>query len=203
MSNPIVIPKNLIPDPLIHNPSILLHCCCAPCSGGIITSLLDSGLMPTVLFYNPNIHPEDEYLLRKRTLTAFLEKTHVPFIDSDYNPDRWRKTTNGLEQEPQRGKRCSLCFQIRLDYSARLAAEKGFRILSSSFGISRWKDMDQVNQAGQQAAKKYNVIYWDYNWRKNGGQDLMREVTRRETFYEQTYCGCRYSVPPVPSQNPA
>jgi len=149
--------------------------------------------MPTVLFYNPNIHPEEEYLLRKRTLTAFLKKMGVAFIDSDYDPHTWFAATTGMEEEPQRGKRCTLCFQIRLNYSAKFANDNGFKVFTSSFGISRWKDMDQVNQAGRKAGEKYGVLYWDYHWRKGGGQDLMREITRQEAFYEQKYCGCRYS----------
>lgn len=189
------ISKNCIPESLmLHPSSLILHCCCAPCSGGIITALLEFGITPTVLFYNPNIHPEDEYLLRKRTLTAFLEKKHVPFFDSDYTPDLWFNTTAGMENEPQRGKRCSACFQMRLEYSAQFAKNNGFNIFTSSFGISRWKNMEQVNQAGKIAGEKYGILYWDYNWRKNGGQDLMRETTRQEGFYEQKYCGCRYSL---------
>ncbi len=118
----------------------------------------------------------------------------VPFIDSDYEPDRWFTATAGLENELQRGKRCSICFELRLDYAARLAKEQGFEVFTSSFGISRWKDMDQVNAAGEKAAQKYGIQYWDYNWRKNGGQDLMREITRQQDFYQQTYCGCQYSL---------
>lgn len=183
-----------LPESLLLNPSILLHCCCAPCSGGIITTLIRSGITPTVLFYNPNIHPEEEYRKRKHVLTDFLKKIKIPFVDADYDPDTWFNATTGMEEEPQRGKRCSTCFQIRLEYSAKFAKDNGFKIFTSSFGISRWKDMDQVNQAGRTAGEKYGVLYWDYNWRKNRGQELMREVTLQEAFYQQNYCGCRYSL---------
>lgn len=193
MTNPI-IPKDLIPDPVILNPStLLLHCCCAPCSGGIIRTLINAGILPTVLFYNPNIHPEEEYDLRKKTLITFLEKEDIPFIDSDYGHESWIKQTKGLENEPQRGRRCSECFGLRLEFSAKFAKENGFNVFTSSFGVSRWKDMDQVNQAGEEAAKKYGTIYWNYNWRKNGIQELMQETARQEQFYRQTYCGCEYS----------
>ena len=184
---------NIQPPNNVKN--ILFHCCCAPCSGGIIRTLLHSGITPTVLFYNPNIHPEEEYALRKATLMTFLEKLMLPFIDADYDPDRWLSATAGLKDEPQRGKRCTVCFELRLDYTAHIAKEKGFSVFATSCGISRWKDMDQVNRAGEKAAQKYGVTYWDYNWRKHGGQDLMREVTRQEDCYQQTYCGCRYSIP--------
>ena len=193
MQNP--IPKDLIPDPLILNPStLLLHCCCAGCAGGIITALMHSGITPTVLFYNPNIHPENEYLLRKAETVIFLNTHAVPFMDSDYDPQRWFEATTGLEHEPERGERCRVCFTFRLDHAARLARDNGFKVFTSTLGISRWKDIDQVNAAGQKAAEKYGVTYWDYNWRKKGGQDLIREVIRRENFYQQTYCGCQYSL---------
>ncbi|MEW5894780.1 MAG: epoxyqueuosine reductase QueH [Candidatus Omnitrophota bacterium] len=189
--------KNQKQSPKIEAPNreerILFHCCCAPCSGGIITLLEESGIRPTVLFFNPNIQPEAEYNLRKQTLTKFLTRKNIPFIDSDYDPQPWFDLMQGMENEPQRGKRCFECFKMRLEYSARLAKERGFNVLSSSFGISRWKDMDQVNSAGNEAAREHGIIYWDYNWRRKGGQDLMRRVTREQNFYQQTYCGCKYS----------
>ena len=86
---------------------LLLHCCCAPCSGGIIESLLESGIELTVLFYNPNIHPEEEYERRKGEIVRFIGKKDIPFVDSDYDPDIWFKRIKGLEAEPERGRRCS------------------------------------------------------------------------------------------------
>jgi len=176
-----------------HHNHILLHCCCAPCSGGIITAIQDAGLCQTVLFYNPNIHPEEEYLKRKQTITQFLEKNRIAFIDSDYDPAPWYQATTGLETEPQRGRRCEACFFMRLNYAAALAGKMGIQILTSSFGMSRWKDLEQVNRAGHQAAADHGIVYWDHNWRKKGGQDLASQVIRREAFYRQTYCGCEFS----------
>lgn len=173
--------------------NVLLHCCCAPCSGGIIKTLKNSGIIPTVLFYNPNIQPKEEYELRKRTLLAFLSKETIPFIDADYDPEAWISKTKGMEGDPQRGERCSTCFSMRLEYCAKLAKEKGFTVITSTFGISRWKDIDQVNTIGKEITQKYGIIYWDFNWRKNGGQNLMLEISRQEQFYQQTYCGCKYS----------
>jgi len=174
--------------------NVLLHCCCAPCSGGIILTLKESGIKPTVLFYNPNIHPQEEYALRKSTLLKFLTKEEIDFIDADYTPDDWFARTKGLEEEPQRGRRCDQCFLMRLEYAARLARDQGFKIFTSSFGISRWKDMDQVNRAGHAAANQYGVIYWDFNWRKNNGSLFASQVAKNEGFYIQRYCGCRYSL---------
>lgn len=189
-----IIPKKFIPDSLIRHPSsLLLHSCCAPCTGGIIKTLLNSGVTPTVLFYNPNIHPEEEYEHRKDTLLKFLYKENIAFIDADYDPDLWFQKTAGLEDEKEQGKRCDQCFALRLEFSAKTAQERGFQVFFSSFGISRWKDLAQVNRAGSAAAAKYNVLYWDYNWRKNGGQELMAEIARQEQFYQQSYCGCKFS----------
>jgi len=157
-------------------------------------TLKASGIAPTVLFYNPNIHPKEEYELRKSTLLKFLTKQEIAFIDADYTPEDWHFRTKGLEHEPQRGKRCEQCFLLRLEYAARLARDRGFKVLTSSFGISRWKDMEQVNRAGHSAANKQGIIYWDHNWRKNSGSLLSSEISKKESFYLQQYCGCDISL---------
>lgn len=173
---------------------VLLHSCCAPCSGEVIEALHASDIDFTVYFYNPNIHPFEEYEKRKKENARFAEKLGVPFIDADYDPDMWFARIKGLEAEPERGKRCTECFGLRLERSALYAHENGFPILTSSFGISRWKDMNQVNASGERAAARYtDVIYWDYDWRKGGGSVRMIEIAKRENFYRQQYCGCTFS----------
>ncbi|MCK5012590.1 MAG: epoxyqueuosine reductase QueH [Candidatus Omnitrophica bacterium] len=174
---------------------VLLHCCCAPCSGGIIESLLESSIDPTVLFYNPNIHPEKEYEIRKAEIVRFAKKMNIPFVDSDYDQDIWFKRVKGLELEPERGKRCRVCFDIRLERAALFAMEHGFKIFTSNFGISRWKDRHQVNKSGIRAASRYpDLVYWTYNWRQQNGSQRMYETTKHEQFYRQKYCGCIYSL---------
>jgi len=173
---------------------VLLHSCCAPCSGEVIEALYASGIDFTVYFYNPNIHPIEEYEKRKKENARFAKKLGVPFIDADYNPDAWFARVKGLEAEPERGKRCTECFGLRLERSALYAHENGFPVLTSSFGISRWKDMKQVNACGARAAARYpDVVYWDYDWRKGGGAVRMIEIAKREEFYRQQYCGCTFS----------
>jgi predicted adenine nucleotide alpha hydrolase (AANH) superfamily ATPase len=184
--------KLLLPQP---GARVLLHSCCAPCSGEVIEALHESDIDFAVYFYNPNIHPQEEYEKRKAENARFASKLGVPFIDADYDPDRWFERVEGLEQEPERGKRCTQCFGMRLERSALYAHEHGFLILTSSFGISRWKDMAQVNACGHLAAARYDdVNYWDYNWRKDGGAERMVNITSREGFYRQDYCGCTYSL---------
>ncbi|ARG96538.1 epoxyqueuosine reductase QueH [Legionella micdadei] len=174
---------------------LLLHSCCAPCSGEVMEALLYSKINFSIFFYNPNIHPVQEYEIRKNENIVFAKKHNIPFIDADYDKDNWFTRVKGLEWEPERGKRCTACFDMRFERTALYAYEHGFSVISSSLGISRWKDMNQINEAGVRAASRYpNMKYWTYNWRKNGGAARMYEIAKRENFYKQEYCGCVYSL---------
>lgn len=174
---------------------LLLHSCCAPCSSEIITALLVLDIELTVFFYNPNIHPFKEYELRKAENKQFASKHHIPFIDADYDVDNWFTRTKGMEFEPERGPRCEVCFDMRLERTALYAYEHGFKVFTSSAGISRWKDFNQVNKCGIRAAQRYpGLTYWTYNWRKQGGSQRMIAIAKREHFYQQEYCGCVHSL---------
>lgn len=190
--------SELIREPLclpLGKTRLLLHSCCAPCSGEVMEALMASSIDFTIFFYNPNIHPIQEYLIRKEENVRFAEKHAIPFIDADYDKENWFERINGLEWEPERGKRCTACFDMRFERTALYAAEHGFDVISSSLGISRWKDMNQINDAGVRAASRYpELTYWTYNWRKNGGSERMYEIAKRESFYKQEYCGCVYSL---------
>ncbi|MFK7305514.1 epoxyqueuosine reductase QueH [Acinetobacter baumannii] len=177
-----------------HN-KLLLHSCCAPCSGEVMESLIESNIKFSIFFYNPNIHPVKEYLIRKEENIRFAEKHNIPFIDADYDTDNWFARAKGMENEPERGIRCTMCFDMRFERTALYAYENGFSLISSSLGISRWKNMAQINDCGIRAASHYpDIQYWDYNWRKNGGSSRMIEISKREEFYQQEYCGCVYSL---------
>lgn len=192
---------------------ILLHSCCAPCSCSIIQRMVESGIEPTVYFYNPNISPKEEYEHRKREVIRFVQKIKVPFVDADYEVDGWLEATQGHEEDAERGKRCTICFEMRLGKTAAYAAGNGFKVFATSLGISRWKDLDQVNRAGRRAAMKClaslagqsiyggraaslfpGLAYWDHNWRLDGGQEKMERIIKEENIYRQNYCGCRYSL---------
>ncbi|MBU0469763.1 MAG: epoxyqueuosine reductase QueH [Candidatus Omnitrophica bacterium] len=174
---------------------VLLHSCCAPCSGNILERMVDSEIDITVFYYNPNIYPQDEYEQRKKENKIFALKLNIPFIDADYDQSNWLDQVQGMENEPERGKRCSKCFDIRMQKSAQFANENGFNIFATSLGISRWKDLSQVNNSGITAAKAYTTLtFWDFNWRKEGGSILMYETSQRERFYRQKYCGCMFSL---------
>lgn len=185
--------EKLIPPK--NHAKVLLHSCCAPCSGEVIQAMVESGINLTIFFYNPNIHPKKEYEIRKDENVKYAKKLGIDFIDADYDVQNWFKRAKGLELEPERGKRCTMCFDMRFERTALFAYENGFEIITSSLGISRWKDMDQINQCGIKSTSKYpGISYWTYNWRKNGGSSRMYEIAKDESFYKQEFCGCVYSL---------
>lgn len=191
--------QNLPKRPQITAPNehnrVLLHSCCAPCSCDVIARMAESGIDLAIFFYNPNIHPREEYLIRKDENIRFAQKHNIPFIDADYDRENWFARAKGLEWKPERGKRCAMCFDMRFERTALYAHEHGFKVFTSSLGITRWKNMDQVNECGMRAASRYpGMVYWTYNWRKMGGSQRMYELSKQEGFYQQEYCGCVYSL---------
>jgi len=183
----------------LHTPNgektVLLHSCCAPCAGELMEFMLESDIEPVIFFYNPNIHPKKEYEIRKNENIRFAEKLGVKFVDADYDVQNWFHRAKGMEYEPERGIRCTACFDMRFERTALYAYENGFTLFTSSLGISRWKNMEQINDCGVRAAGHYpGITYWDYNWRKKGGSARMYEIAKRENFYKQEYCGCIYSL---------
>lgn len=178
-----------------YEPKVLLHCCCAACTGEIIELLIDSNIQPAVFFCNPNIMPEQEYELRKKDVMRFAKQKGVIVIDSDYSPQKWLSFVEVFKNEPEGGKRCEACFLSRLKETARCAHVNGFSIFTSTLGISRHKNFKLVTSCGQQAAKEYpGLKYWDYNWRKKGGSMRMPIIADKHKFYLQDYCGCIFSL---------
>lgn len=174
---------------------LLLHSCCAPCSGEIIEAIHYSDIEFTIYFYNPNIHPRDEYNLRKDENKRFAEKLNIPFVDDDYDRENWFHKAQGMQNEPERGIRCTMCFDMRFDKTAEHAYENGFDTICSTLGISRWKNLKQINICGERSAGLYpNMNYWTYNWRQLGGSKRMLDISKQEKFYMQEYCGCAYSL---------
>jgi predicted adenine nucleotide alpha hydrolase (AANH) superfamily ATPase len=175
--------------------NVLLHSCCAPCSGPLIESMHEAGIELTIFFYNPNIHPKQEYEIRKNENKRYADKLKIEFVDADYDVQNWFAQAKGMENEPERGVRCTMCFDMRFLRTAFHASQNNFKIFTSSLGISRWKNMEQINDCGIRAAKAYDgITYWTYNWRKNGGAERMYNLAKEESFYKQRYCGCIYSL---------
>lgn len=181
--------------PPVEGGRVLLHSCCAPCSGEVMEAIAASGIEFAIYFYNPNIHPREEYELRKQENIRFAEKHSIPFVDADYDKDNWFQRVKGLEWEPERGTRCTACFDMRFERTALHAHEHGYPVITSCLGISRWKNLAQINDCGVRAAARYpGMKYWEFNWRKKGGSSRMLEISKEERFYQQEYCGCIYSL---------
>lgn len=173
---------------------LLLHSCCAPCAGEVMEAIHYSGIEFTIYFYNPNIHPREEYNIRKDENKRFADKKNIPFVDADYDRDNWFKKADGMQDEPERGIRCTMCFDMRFEKTAEYAFEHNFDVICSTLGISRWKNLSQINACGERAAYLYpGMSYWTYNWRQLGGSKRMLDISKDEKFYMQEYCGCAYS----------
>ena len=130
---------------------ILLHACCAPCSGAVLECLRDSGIRPVVFFSNSNIAPRAEYELRLSELRRYTDLLGVELVEDEYDHGAWLSAVRGLEDEPERGRRCEACFRFRLRRAAQYAASRGLPVLATTLASSRWKDLDQVNAAGCEA----------------------------------------------------
>lgn len=188
-------PKPLIVTAPHGEDKVLLHACCAPCSGAIIECLLRSGIRPTVFFSNANIFPQEEYMHRKDECVRYSLSLGLDIVDDDWSHEDWLEAVKGLEAAPERGPRCLRCFSYRLERAARYAADNGFKLLTTTLASSRWKSLDQVNSAGQRACSHVEgVEWWDMNWRKGGLQERRGEIIREMNFYNQLYCGCEFSL---------
>lgn len=188
--------KLLLPDgSKAEGHEVLLHACCAPCSSAIVECMLRNGMKPTVFFSNSNIYPFQEYETRKQEIIRFLAQQGVPYIEDEYNHDEWRKAVTGLENEPERGSRCSVCFQFRLKRAAAYAQTHGIHLLTTTLASSRWKNIKQIDMAGHIAVEDCpDVEWWEQNWRKGGLQMRRNELLHINDFYNQLYCGCEFSL---------
>ena len=136
---------------------VLLHCCCAPCSSAILEWMMQHDVRPVIFYCNPNIFPEEEYLIRKNEITRYAAELGLTIIDDDYDHEAWLSYIAGLEHEPERGSRCLECFKYRLLRSARKARELGIETFTTTLASSRWKRLDQINAAGHWAAAQANA----------------------------------------------
>ena len=174
---------------------ILLHACCAPCSSAIVEWLLAHEITPIIYYYNPNIFPREEYEIRKNESKRHAESLRIQWIDGDYKHESWCQQIQGLEDEPERGKRCAMCFRLRLLATARVAKEMNIPFFATTLASSRWKNLEQINTAGEWAAAQIgDVAFWAQNWRKGGLQQRRNELLKQYNFYNQQYCGCEFSM---------
>ena len=187
-------------------PSLLLHSCCAPCSSYVL-EYLSQFFNITVLYYNPNISPKDEYLYRlqeeKRFISEMKFKNPVKILDCDYNADEFFTVAKGLEKEPEGGKRCEKCFDLRLDFTAKTAKENKFDYFATTLTISPLKNANLINQIGESLAEKYNVKYLSSDFKKKEGYKRSITLSKEYNLYRQNYCGCIYSKVESDKNNPA
>jgi len=175
--------------------NVLLHTCCAPCSSAIIEWMLNNGIRPIIFYFNPNIYPEEEYLIRKSECTRYALSKGVEIVDGDYDHNLWLQYITGFENEPERGIRCLLCFKMRLLATARLAHEMDISGFTTTLASSRWKNLVQISSAGNWAALQFeNVEFWSKNWRRDGLSERRRILLKDNGFYNQKYCGCEFSA---------
>lgn len=201
--------KDVIQAPMGET-TVLLHTCCAPCSSAIIEAMIKNGITPVIYYCNPNIYPQEEYEIRKNECTRYAQSLGLEIVDADYDHDNWLEAIRGMEDEPERGGRCLKCFKLRLLRTAEYAAGRGIKVITTTLASSRWKSLDQINEAGlwacrqvQEAFEMNNnqtvpsydcVIWWDRNWRKNGLQERRLQIIKEYDFYNQLYCGCEFSM---------
>ena len=183
--------------------TVLLHTCCAPCSSAIIECLLNHGITPVIYYCNPNIYPAEEYEIRKSECTRYARSLGLEIIDDDYDHGSWLEAVKGLESEPERGGRCLKCFKYRLYRTAEYALDRGIKVITTTLASSRWKSLDQINEAGgwavgkalaERKAQPDDLVWWDRNWRKGGLQERRLQIIREYDFYNQLYCGCEFSM---------
>lgn len=177
-------------------PSLLLHTCCAPCSSYCI-EYLSSYFNITVLYYNPNIYPESEYLHRKaeqiRLISEMKTKYPVKFIDCDFESEKFYETAKGLENCREGGERCFKCYRLRLTKAAKIASENGFDWFTTSLTISPLKNAQKINEIGVELAEKYGVKFLPSDFKKKEGFKRSIELSKEYNLYRQNYCGCEYS----------
>ena len=174
---------------------ILLLSCCAPCSCAVIKQMAQEGRDFAVYFYNPNIFPQEEWLKRKEENKKVCQTYNVAFIEENYDNHLWCEQIKGLENEPERGMRCDVCFAMRLEKTAQYALKNGFTAISSVLGVSRYKNLQRINQISQEISSKYNIKFIEIEGRKNGMQEKRFALIKELNLYSQTYCGCKFSMP--------
>ncbi|MBR6228382.1 MAG: epoxyqueuosine reductase QueH [Eubacterium sp.] len=177
-------------------PRLLLHCCCAPCSS-YVTEYLHDFFDLTLFFYNPNITETEEYEKRKKELKRYLSETSygsgIRWMDADYEPERFLSAASGLEEEPERGRRCEKCFRLRLEETAKAAKRENFDYFCTTLSISPHKDADLLMRIGEELGEEYGIPYLPSDFKKRGGYQRSIELSREYSLYRQDFCGCIFS----------
>ena len=193
---------NLEMEKIISNlkqkPRLLLHACCGVCSSSVLERLI-SYFDITVLYYNPNIYPEEEYQKRLITQKEIIEKMNLPvqLMIVGYCGEDFEQIAKGLEQEKEGGIRCTKCFYLRLEKTAIIAKENNFDYFCTTLSVSPYKNSEKLNEIGKVLETKYNVKYLYSDFKKKEGYKRSNELARKYSLYRQHYCGCKYSLTEV------
>ncbi len=176
--------------------TLLLHACCAPCSSACLERL-SNFFKITIIYYNPNITEEKEYLKRLEELKNFIQKIKVKYpiniIDTRYDPKEFFEISKGLEKEKERGKRCYKCYELRLEETAKVAKENNFDFFATTLTLSPYKKTDWLNEIGENLSNKYQTSYLYSDFKKKNGYKRSIELPKEYNLYRQDYCGCIYS----------
>lgn len=177
-------------------PTLLIHACCAPCSSYVI-EYLSQYFHIIILYYNPNISPQDEYDYRleeeQRLIDSMKVKYPVRLIKGDYDPKVFFNAVKGLEEEPEGGRRCDACFRLRLEEAARYCRELGADYFATTLTISPLKNAEKINRIGEDIALRCGVTYLPSDFKKKNGYKRSIELSREYNLYRQNYCGCVFS----------
>lgn len=177
-------------------PTLLIHACCAPCSSYVI-EYLSQFFHINILYYNPNITDKKEYEYRlseeERLINELPVKYPVTLIPGNYKPERYLEAVKGLENEPEGGKRCEVCFELRLREAALKCRETGADYFLTTLTISPLKNAEKINEIGERVAKEYGVKYLPSDFKKKNGYKRSIELSKEYKLYRQNYCGCVFS----------
>lgn len=181
---------------LNYAPTLLLHACCAPCSS-VCLKRLGNDFKITIFFYNPNITDPEEYFKRleeiKRLIKEFKVKHEIKIIEGKYDPNSFLKIAKGMEHIPERGSRCFLCYQLRLNETLKVAEENHFDYFATTLTLSPFKNATWLNQIGESISEKKKVKYLYSDFKKHNGYKESIELSKQYHLYRQNYCGCIYS----------
>ena len=177
-----------------RRPKLLLHVCCAPCSS-YVQEYLGRFFDITLFFYNPNMDTEQEYKLRSSELERLVREAGFPsgIVICKYDPECFEEIAEGLENEPEGGKRCWKCYELRMRKAAEYASENGFDYFTTTLSISPHKDADWINLIGEELAEEYGVSHLPSDFKKRNGYKRSVELSKEYGLYRQEYCGCKGS----------
>ncbi len=177
-------------------PTVLLHCCCAPCSSTVLERIADKAKV-TVFFFNPNISPADEYEKRltelKRLISEMKPEKPIELLEDEYDPQEFFNAVKGLENIPEGGERCRKCFELRLGRTAKEAAAHEFDLFATTLTISPLKNAEVLNEVGEEKAKEFGAKWLPSDFKKKDGYKRSVELSAKYELYRQDYCGCVFS----------